>query len=59
MLGRDLKNITSPTMSQNPMQQKQEKNTGNLKVQHNNMFNENTIQNIHLFKYLIPLPSFL
>ena len=24
MLGRDLKNITSPTMSQNPMQQQQE-----------------------------------
>ena len=25
MLGRDLKNITIPTMSQNPMQQQQEK----------------------------------
>ena len=24
MLGRDLKNITSPTMSQNPIQQQQE-----------------------------------
>ena len=24
MLGRDLKNITNPTMSQNPMQQQQE-----------------------------------
>ena len=59
MLGRDLKNITIPTMSQNPMQQQEEKNTSNLQVQHNNMFNEKTIQNIHLFNYLIPFPSFL
>ena len=46
-------------MSQNPMQQQQEKKTRNLQVQHNNMFNEKTIQNIHLFNYLIPFPSFL